>query len=76
MVAVYEALVAPEISVNDVLFEEDCHCKLPADPLVVNVVLLILDVTVVPPLKVPAIEPTLMAPETALYADDGALLVT
>ena len=72
----YEALVAPEISVNDVLLEEDCHCKLPADPVVVNVVLLVLDVTVVPPLKVPAMEPTLMAPETLLLAEPLFVVVT
>jgi hypothetical protein len=56
LAAVYVDAVAPLISVKLILSVDDCHWIVPVFPLNVNVVLLLVAHTVVPPLTVPPTE--------------------
>lgn len=46
---------------NDALLADDCHCKIPLDPLTVSSVALVPSQTDAPPLIVPAFDAVLMS---------------
>ena len=54
LVTVYVEEVCPEILVNEILLEEDCHCMVPVLPLSVRTVLLVPVQTAVAPAMLPA----------------------